>query len=189
MRARDSACDQDPQPQVCVVYDEAGTVASLRNELAGMASAEWLCFLDADDELEPGFIAAMTRAASRLPDDGRFLLTPAVSYTAGDGRSTRPRVWLRRNLRDGNYLVIGTLIQRDFFLEVGGFREWPMYEDWCLWQRCHRAGARVVEVRDAVYLAHASVNSRNRAPSQEARLEAHHMIRRANYPELYGEEA
>jgi glycosyltransferase involved in cell wall biosynthesis len=41
------------------VHLPEGTLAQARNQGAEDASTEWLCFLDADDELDPGFIPAM----------------------------------------------------------------------------------------------------------------------------------
>ena len=62
-RARPSAAAQCAD--VAVFYDPEGTIASTRNELARTASGEWLCFLDADDELAPGYLDAMERAVER----------------------------------------------------------------------------------------------------------------------------
>ena len=82
-------------------------------------------------------------------------------------------------------MVIGTMISRAMFNEVGGFKDWPIYEDWCLWQRAVLAGAVPVKVPDAVYVAHVTADSRNRSPRHDERTEVHHAIRRANYPDLY----
>lgn len=173
--------------ETIVVYERDATVAQVRNLGAEMATGGWLLFLDADDQLAPGFGEAMRAAiGGHRPDDPR-LYTPAVQYVRGR-HAPPPRIWPRIAIEDGNWLVIGTIISRELFLAVGGFREWPMYEDWCLWQRAMKAGAEPVEVPDAVYVAHAQQGSRNRAPTQKAKLAAHHAIRRANYPELYKEE-
>jgi GT2 family glycosyltransferase len=77
-------------------------------------------------------------------------------------------------------VVIGAAARTDALRAVGGFREWPMYEDWDLWLRVAKAGHSFVNCPEAVYLATFNENSRNRAPSQEAKLEAHRSIARAN---------
>ena len=79
-------------------------------------------------------------------------------------------------------MVIGTLVQRAVFEEVGGFREWPIYEDWCLWQRCWLRGAEPVEVPDAHYIARIMPSSRNRGPSRALKLKYHREISQANFP-------
>lgn len=170
--------------EVVVRHDDSATLAQTRNAAAHAATGEWLLFLDADDELASGFGQAMSEAIKAEPANGLLLFTPAVCYTQGRRRPPA-RVWPRIDLRDGNYLVIGTLISRDLFETVGGFHEWKLYEDWCLWQRASRQGAEVVEVPDAVYVAHVDPRSRNRQPGRREREEIHHLIRRANYPELY----
>lgn len=165
--------------QAPVIHVHGKTLADARNAAIEQATTEWIVCLDADDELAPGFIAAM-RAAEHLGD----LLGPAVSYVR-NGRAGRPKVWPQQDLRDGNHLVIGTAVRRELILGVGGFQSWPLYEDWAVWQLCAKAGAAVVSVPEAVYIAHVRRESRNRAPSREERLYWHHEIRRANYPELY----
>lgn len=185
--------DEQGFHETIVAYDAAGTLAGVRNGAAESATGDWLLFLDADDKLDVGFGAAMRNAIGDYrPDQGidPRLYTPAVSYTP-DGNRRRPlppKIWPRIPIENGNWLVIGTLISRELFLAVGGFREWPMYEDWCLWQRAMKAGATVVEVPAAVYLATAHPRSRNRAPSRKVKLDTHERIRRANYPELYEKE-
>lgn len=155
------------------------TLSDSRNWGASRTSSEWLCFLDADDELHPDYLERM--AEHQFDAD---LLGPAVEYVRM-GRAEAPKVWPEQDLRDGNYLVIGTLVRRSVFEAAGGFHEWGMYEDWCLWQRCHKLGARIKMVPDAVYTAHIIPGSRNRAPKRAERLFWHEAIRRANYPELY----
>lgn len=171
------------EPQAPVIHVHGATLAEARNAGGAQAGSEWLIFLDADDELDPGYVAAMS-AAEHTGD----LLGPATSYVR-QGRPGSPKLWPEQDLRDGNHLVIGTAVRRAMFLEVGGFRDWTLYEDWCLWQRCSRAGASVAMVPDAVYRAHVRPSSRNRAPDRAERLRMHDAIRRANFPELYADAA
>lgn len=162
---------------VPVIHSHTDRLVTARNTGAAQADTEWLCFLDADDELDPGYLDAM--------DDGsEDLRGPSVVYVR-NGRPQPPKLWPACDLVDGNYLVIGTLVRKDLFIEVGGFRDWPLYEDWCLWQRCVLAGATVEQIPAAVYRAHVRTKSRNRAPARSEKLRWHHEIRRANYPHLY----
>jgi hypothetical protein len=86
----------------------------------------------------------------------RVLLTPRISYVV-KGRTKPPRYWKgdADTFKTGNWLVIGTLVQRELFMEVGGFRPFPHgLEDWNFWARCVRAGAEIRKVPSAIYIAH-----------------------------------
>ena len=82
-------------------------------------------------------------------------------------------------LTEGNWLVIGTAIKADIAREVGGFREWDVYEDWDLFLRCYLAGASVEAIPQAVYRAHVREDSRNRAPSMDVKNRVHMEIVRS----------
>lgn len=137
---------------------EDGTLAEARNRAAWRAatsgpSPEWLCFLDADDRLHPGFLDGMQRMHGVFSDIDEALYAPAVSYVTADGGRTPALIPNAGRWPQMNECVIGTLVRARLFEQVGGFHEWPCYEDWDLWLRCVKAGARIVYVPEAVYLA------------------------------------
>lgn|GEM_PF-1242786 len=168
----------DGTVETIVHHLEDGTLAQARNQAAARAEGEWLCFLDADDELEPFYVEEMYRRllllwhgdgidhpGFPLPD---LLLAPAVRYWAGDGREPGAGIpniggWPRTS-----ECVIGTLMPRLAFLEAGGFQETTsdgtpltIYEDYATFLALWDAGAHLVHVPDAVYRAHVRPNSRN----------------------------
>jgi glycosyltransferase involved in cell wall biosynthesis len=147
------------------VHLENGTLADARNLGAQDASGEWLCFLDADDELAPGYLDEMRRAwmLGAIFEDWAPLLVPSILYA--DDPLAVPTIpdW-DRDLYALNCACIGTLVRRDLFLDAGGFGEEPIYEDWALWLRLVAAGAKMLPVRDAVYRYHQNAGSlRNQA--------------------------
>lgn len=153
----------DEANQFCIPHRPDGTRASSLNQGAADAKGEWLLFLDADDELAPGYVGAMRRAVERHRGDGtrRVLLTPATIWVR-QGARPKPAFQKEIPLEKGNWLVIGTLIQRDLFMEIGGFHEHPHgLEDWNLWARAVRAGAEIIKVPDAVYIAHVNPHSKH----------------------------
>lgn len=173
--------------EIIVGHDTERSLAGVRNTLAEKASGEWLCFLDGDDELAPDYLGAMARAFEQeggTPLHDGILLTPALSFVVS-GRWQERHFQREQPLRDGNWLTIGTLLPRGLFMEVGGFRGWGLYEDWDLWARCEMAGARIVKVPDALYLAHYSRRSRNRIASRPERNYWHQMIGHDLWPEHY----
>ena len=163
-----------------VVIVHGDSLAKARNEGLERIETEWVVFLDADDELTPGYLAAMSEGHADLR-------APSVEYVK-NGHAQRPyvpRVAGHRHdcdgdcLTEGNWLVIGTAIKADIAREVGGFREWDVYEDWDLFLRCYLAGASVEAIPQAVYRAHVREDSRNRAPSMDVKNRVHMEIVRS----------
>ena len=182
-RAYPSARDQTED--VHCFHDPEGTIASVRNELGETAKGEWLCFLDADDELAPGYLDAMGRALEGKTA-APLLLTPAVQQIR-KGKEAGPPFFFDRGipLSEDNWLVVGTLIRRDLFLEVGGFSDYPHgFEDWSLWAKAWKAGAKIVKVPDAVYRYHVNPQSKHRKGWRDHKwqVETHNRVK----AELFG---
>lgn len=155
------------------------SLADARNKGLEMVETDWVVFLDADDELTPGYAAAMAEGFEDLR-------APSVEYVGTHRqRPYVPRVAGHRHecvgdcLTEGNWLVIGAAARTEIVRDVGGFRDWEVYEDWDLWLRCYLAGATVEAVPQAVYRAHVRPDSRNRAPSMEIKNRVHHEIVKA----------
>lgn len=175
--------------EVLIGHDPEGNRATVRNGLAEKATGDYLCFLDGDDELESGFVREMQRAHAKARVPEPILFTPAISYVV-KGRKRSPRFWPEVPPHVGNWMVCGTLVPRDLFFEVGGWREfdendWNEWDDWELWIRCQKAGASIVKVPRAVYIAHQEPTSRHRSLSQQHRVRWHYEVGRMHYPEHY----
>jgi glycosyltransferase involved in cell wall biosynthesis len=161
------------------------TLHGARNAGLAQVQTEHVIFLDADDELEAGYLEAMAAGNADLR-------APAVRYMRPTGRAHEPyvpRVCGHTHdcagdcLPHGNWLVIGTCARTALVRAAGGFRDFSWSEDWDLWLRCWRAGATVEALPAAVYRAHMRADSRNRAPDRAAKLAAHEAIYQANYGE------
>lgn len=178
-RALPSALAQDAH-EVLIGHEPDGNVATSRNALAAKATGDCLCFLDADDELAPAFHSEMQKAYERESGDGAFCLTPAVSQVR-NGRRSRPFFFTPCDFTTGNWVIIGTLITKALYDEVGGFRNFPHgLEDWNLWARVSRAGARFVKVRRAVYVAYWNRDSKHHvlARDRPAYMQAYEAARK-----------
>ena len=177
--------------EIILNHEPEGTISSCRNGAAGQATGDWLCFLDADDQLARNYCHSMLRSMKHLPRDGsRRIYTPKVSYIK-HGRLLPARFWPEVPLQTANWLVLGTLIERDFFFSLGGFHDYGdppgsnAFEDWALWARCWKAGVEIVKVPRAIYLAHWSEQSRHHAADHTTRLGWHYEIGSDLFPESY----
>jgi glycosyltransferase involved in cell wall biosynthesis len=155
-----------------VIHVHGPSLHEARNEGAARAGGEWLVFLDADDELDRHYVAAMLDAVDA--GAGERLFQPATLGVVEGVEDDAPVLLPERPLLEANYLVIGTMVAAAQFSRVGGFGDWSMFEDWDLWIRCWLEGARVQSVPGAVYRVHVMPSSRNRQLS----LETYHAIRR-----------
>lgn len=167
LRNHDLHRERFPDVPIALRHSD-GDLADARNEALALADEHllgrgWLCFLDADDELEPGYFDAMAAASGNDADE---LLAPAVRY----GPGTQPMVFRDRNIDRINPCVIGTLIHRDMFDYAGGFWHERAWEDWSLFRRAWLRGARIVHVEDAVYRANSTLAGRNSRVRQANQL-------------------
>ena len=167
-----------------VVHCHEDTLHEARNAGVAQVDTEWVVHLDADDELEAGYVAAMATGTADLR-------APAVRYIDHRGRAAMPgmpAVAGHRHsctaacLTAGNWLIVGAAVRTDLVRQVGGWRDWLVYEDWDLWLRCHLAGASIQAIPQAIYRAHVRPNSRNRAPAVRDKNRVHHDIIRSIFP-------
>lgn len=159
-RATDSVRNQLVQPaHIRQLHDVAGSDLSwVRNQAAEESYANWLIFLDADDELSPDYIRSMLEAEGDIRQPSTLGVHP-------DGHEDDYPVLIPPNpggFLVGNHLVIGCMVRRDLFRQVGGFREgMRSLEDWDLWIRCRLAGGKLGTAPDAIYRVHVRPASRN----------------------------
>jgi glycosyltransferase involved in cell wall biosynthesis len=173
-RAARSAFEQG----VPVIYIHGLTLHGARNAALAQVETESVVFLDADDELAPGYCATLAAGTADLR-------VPSVQYVMPGGRARAPYVpnvaghrhaCSASCLSEGNYAVIGAMANAELLRSVGGFRDEDCYEDWSAWLRMHHAGATVETIPGAVYVAHVRPDSRNRALPIAVKNRVHHEI-------------
>lgn len=149
------------------VHIPAGTVSQARNAGLYGVKTKYVVFLDADDDLDSKYFDGVKLTAD--------VTATAIQYSEAIGPQV-PRVWLHENqgylphdgpcvgdcLPDGNYIHIGAFINVKAALAVGGFREYPVYEDWALYLAMQQNGATFDTHYASVYMANARENENHR---------------------------
>lgn len=138
--------------ELVVIHGEA--LHQARNDGAAQTSAEWLLFLDADDELEPGYLDAMRASSGDLR-------APHVRYVHPSRPVPAPLDLSGRDMANLNPCAIGTLVRREMFYDAGQFWRERAWEDWSLFRRCWLLGATIEHVPGAVYRVNENPDGRN----------------------------
>lgn len=138
-------------PRLHLFHNDSAGVSAARNLGARQASGEWLLFLDADDRLRPGAVAALLAAARGAPR--AVLVYGDYNTIDSEGRQIGRRGLLKgrrkpsgdvlTRLAAGNFIVNGgiALARAEAFRAIGGFDTSLKYcEDWHCWCRLAAIG-------------------------------------------------
>lgn len=137
-RARASVEKQTRQPdQLIEMHHDSGMLHEVRNAAAAAARTDAIIFLDADDELDPGYVEAMMAGTG----DIRYPLVQRLCEETGQWIDKAPRAFPKKTILLANFLVVSSMMPRETFLAAGGFEDYPALEDWSLFinliQRWH----------------------------------------------------
>ena len=138
-------------PRLRLMTNDSAGVSAARNLGARYASGEWLLFLDADDRLRPGAVAALLAAARNAPR--AVLVYGDYNTIDSEGRQIGRRDLLKgrrkpsgdvlTRLAAGNFIVNGglALARAEAFRAIGGLDTSLRYcEDWHCWCRLAAIG-------------------------------------------------
>jgi peptidoglycan/xylan/chitin deacetylase (PgdA/CDA1 family) len=150
------ACEEDSR--IRYVRQANGGVCSARNRGRAMASFDWLLHLDADDRIESTHLERMTSVLAsdtsldavqcgwvRVTPDGR-----RVDEHFHEGSGDLFNVFTRCCA----FAVHACIVRRSLVEAVGGWdTSLRTCEDWDLWQRVARTGARFGELHEVLALS------------------------------------
>ena len=158
--------------RVCIIPQENQGVSVARNTGILNAQGEFICFLDADDEWRPDYLATIDELTVQYPESAIFVTAYAVNM--GNGKinySTRlepetgclPSYWLTMAKGYDFVWTSATTMRRDTLMEAGLFKPGEKIgQDLDMWARVARINPRVA------YSNHICVNY-NRAAEANAR--------------------
>ena len=153
-----------------------------RNVGLAQARGRWVKFLDADDELDKGHLAALLAAAEQLPEG--TIPYAATQHVFADGGThlndswrdlpADPHAQLLRMLVRPFMHHCGALYPRDLLIRLGGYEESLVTdEDGDLLLRILQEGFRFVPVEDVAYLyVHSPSGARVSADDDIAKMQA-----------------
>jgi glycosyltransferase involved in cell wall biosynthesis len=140
-----------PDPRLRLMSNDSAGVSAARNFGAHHASGDWLLFLDADDRLREGAVAALLAASRDAPR--AVLVYGDYNTIDSEGRQIGRRELLKGRLKPsgdvlarlaaGNFIVNGgiAIARAEAFHAVGGFDVSLRYcEDWHCWCRLAAIG-------------------------------------------------
>jgi len=144
-----------------VISVHSDSLAKARNRGAKMSNADFIVFLDADDFLHEDYLIAMHNALD--VSRGPIIFKPMTMgfYESGEADSA-PSLIPNRDIFTSNSCVIGSMVSRYDFIKVGGFKEYPILEDWELFLNliCN-ANSNIKVVEKAIYCIGVRDGSRN----------------------------
>jgi len=168
--ALESVITQERQPdELIVAYDVDGAgAAPTRNHAWQRASADWIAFLDDDDQLYPQHIGTLLEHSTDVDLVYPWFDLPRGDdplYVKRDGQLVRaygvPFGDEQREyvLNEGNFIPVTVLVRRAWLEKVNGFPQpqserWAHTEceDWGCWQDLLRAGARFRHVPERTWV-------------------------------------
>lgn len=166
----DEAVKSLPVPSVVLPND--GNMHTVLNRAAKKVDTEFILRFDADDIALPGMVEHLWRLAWNA--DVVYPAMRIVSEGLAAEFGEHPAYpFCGNRLQHMNYIPGPALIRRKTFLEVGGYRDLPALEDWDLWVRMHKAGARFKPCAEAKLLYRQHEGSRNQGfdyPELQARI-------------------
>jgi peptidoglycan/xylan/chitin deacetylase (PgdA/CDA1 family)/2-polyprenyl-3-methyl-5-hydroxy-6-metoxy-1,4-benzoquinol methylase len=153
---------QDSRIQVITQLNQG--VSAARNFGVKEASSDWVLFLDADDWILPTHLEKLTDALKFDPSldavyCGWTRVTPdgkTINYDFSNQASQIFAAFARSCV----IAIHSCIVRRHLILDVGGFDpELPTCEEWDLWQRIARTGARFSAIPDALACYRMRANS------------------------------
>lgn len=166
-----------------VYYNHGEKLHEARNAGLYKVETEFVCHLDADDELAPDFFEHISQASGDLrPPSVNHVHENVTFMPRVVGKNgVHNHVCVGECLPEGNWLVVGTVAKTELLKKVGGWKEWTSFEDWELWLRCWLAGATITSVPKAVYRAYSTAQGRCKNLPQKEIDKVCQEIREANF--------
>ena len=133
---------QSHKEAVTVIVSQNGGVAAARNRAVHLLSTTHLLFIDGDDAIVPDFIERMARSANKAD----ILYPDFVWWYRHSGGSVQnklnitPPTLTPAAMLKFCRIPVTCLLPRSVFMSLGGFQDYPIFEDYEFWLRAMARG-------------------------------------------------
>jgi glycosyltransferase involved in cell wall biosynthesis len=147
-----------------IIFTKNRGVQKVRDELVRFSSCELILFLDADDKLAPDYLERMIYKMPKVE-----IVYPNIFWWYGNGFNRigdTPDKLLPKDMFNSCKIPVTCMMKKFVYKELGGFRDFPMFEDWDFWLRAMVKGYKFEKANTMLYYRQAK-NTRNRAEKEE----------------------
>ena len=165
------------------VYQDNKGLSAARNTGIRESTADWICFLDADDLWKPRKLDLQLASIRSIgPEIGcvytRFIVQAPRARSLSPVPPGEGALTLRNLLRRNWIGVLTVAARRDLVLDLGGFDEdLDAVEDWDLWLRMAAANVHFAYVPEPLAIYRLSVGSMHR-DAQRMEINGVQMLRK-----------
>lgn len=147
-------------PRTRIIHQANAGPAAARNRAIAEASGEYILPLDADDLIEPTYVAEAATVLDARPDVG-IVYCHAAKFGAEEGPWDLPP-FSPGELALGNVIFVSAMFRKADWEMVGGFDEGLRHgmEDYDFWIRLVHAGRKVVRLDETLFRCRIREDSR-----------------------------
>jgi len=150
-------CSKDPRAHALatsIMLPKNVGVAEARNIGVRMSKGQLLLFLDADDKLAPDFIEQCGRVITNCdiayPNVLKFG-NVEINKLVDAPDNVDPAYIIGRGRTREFGLVVTSMIKREMYFTLGGFKDLPIFEDWDFWIRAMFNGYTFAKANTILY--------------------------------------
>jgi glycosyltransferase involved in cell wall biosynthesis len=165
-------CQQPQSYTHCrtIILPENKGVCYARDVGVKNTNGHFLLFLDGDDKLAPDYIQRGIQANSEI------VYSDVLTWFEYDGSISKRDNELHKTparltvdlLWKQCQILISSIMTRKVYERIGGFREYPIFEDWDFWLRCMAQNFKFKKFQSLLYYRQ-SPNTRNQNPKEYRR--------------------
>jgi glycosyltransferase involved in cell wall biosynthesis len=155
--------DQAKWPRTRIIRQNNAGPAAARNRAVQEATGKYILPLDADDTIEPEYVAKAVAVLDARPEVG-VVYCKANKFGAEQGPWSLPAYTLRELVID-NVIFVTALYRKDDWAAVGGYNETLRHgvEDYEFWVKIVHLGREVVQLDE--YLFNYRIQEKSRTTS------------------------